>query len=83
MYEHVHYVVQLAGANAPSLVLGLCSGIVWTTPTRTYGTVTGYDLNFVLSDKNVTVNKGNNELFHLIDTGSIDRLNTVVQASQL
>ena len=43
----------------------------------------GYDLNFVLPDRNITVNKGSRELFHVIDTESIDSLNAVVQVRQL
>ena len=42
----------------------------------------GYDLNFVLPGRNITVNKGSRELFHVIDLDSIDSLNTLVQVRQ-
>ena len=60
--------VHSTGANAPSLVLGLCTNVVWTAPTRTYGRIIGYDMNFVLpgSDEDVLISKGSRELFHVI-----------------
>ena len=56
------------GANAPSLVLGHCTIIVCTAPTRTYRKINGYDVNFVLpgSEKDVMISKGSRELFHVI-----------------
>ena len=62
------YTFHSIGANAPSLVLGQCTIVVWTAPTRTYGRIIGYDVNFVLlgSDEDVTITKGSRELFHVI-----------------
>ena len=64
------YTVHSTGASAPSLVLGLCTNVVWTAPTRTYGRIIGYDMNFVLpgsqTDEDVIISKERRELFHVI-----------------
>ena len=60
------------GPNAPSLVLGLCSVVVWTGPNRAYGRVIGYDVNFVPpGSSNVTVSKGIREMFHIIGENEV------------
>ncbi len=59
--------LPIAGSEAPSRVLGLCNVVVWTTPRRSYGRITGYEVNFVSSgSENVIVAKGNRKLFHII-----------------
>ncbi len=64
--DHILSCLSIAGSEAPSRVLGLCSVVVWTTPRRSYGKITGYDVNFVNpGSNNVIVAKGNRELFHV------------------
>ncbi len=70
-------------SNAPSLVIGFCSVVVWTTPTRSYGRITGYDIKFIPqgSGSDLMVSKGRRELFHAIgdDTRLISTENFMVQ----
>ncbi len=70
-------------SNAPSLVIGFCSVVVWTTPTRSYGRITGYDIKFIPqgSGSDLMVSKGRRELFHAIgdDTRLISTDNFMVQ----
>ena len=77
------YTYHSTGANAPSLVLGQCTIVVWTAPTRTYGRIIGYDVNFVLlgSEEDVMISKGSRELFHVIgdEIASSNELSTLVQ----
>ena len=70
----------LSGSNAPSLVIGFCSVVVWTTPTRSYGRITGYDVRFVSpgSDERV-VSKGSRELFHIIRDEMTNTSNVTIQ----
>ncbi len=71
------------GSDAPGRVLGLCRVVVWTTPLRSYGRITGYDINFVIPGMaNVTVVKGNRELFHITDD-RVQRSNTLVQVQEI
>ena len=62
-----------AGPNAPALVRGLCTVVVWTAPTRTYGRVIGYNINFVVppGSNNVTISKGCREMFHVIEEDEV------------
>ena len=65
--DSVRCLFSIAGSEAPSRVLGLCSAVVWTTPHRSYRRITGYDVSFVNpGSDNVIVAKGNRELFHVI-----------------
>ena len=77
------YTYHSTGANAPSLVLGQCTNIVWTAPTRTYGRIIGYDVNFVLpgSEEDVMISKGSRELFHVIgdEIAPSNEMSTLVQ----
>ena len=58
---------SIAGSEAPSRVLGRCNVVVWATPRRSYGRITGYDVKFVSPGlENVIVAKGNRELFNVI-----------------
>ena len=44
-----------------------CSVVVWRAPDRAYGSITGYEVNFVpFGLKNVTISKGYEDLFHII-----------------
>ena len=72
----------LLGSNAPSLVIGFCTNVVWTTPTRSYGRITGYDVRFAPqgSGSDLVVSKGRRELFHAIeDTRLVSTDNIMVQ----
>ena len=70
----------LSGSNAPSLVIGFCSVVVWTTPTRSYGRITGYDVRFVSPGSDETVvSKGSRELFHVIRDEMTNTSNVTVQ----
>ena len=63
----MHAYSPIVGSEAPSRVLGHCSIVVWTTPSQSYGRITGYDVNFVNpGSDDVIVAKGNIELFHVI-----------------
>ena len=73
------------GPSAPSLVRVLCSCsiVVWRAPDRAYGSITGYDVNFVpFGLNNVTISKGYQDLFHVISDDEVPmniRGNTKVQ----
>ncbi|XP_064387039.1 semaphorin-4B-like isoform X4 [Halichondria panicea] len=69
-------------SNAPSLVIGFCTVVVWTTPIRSYGRITGYDVRFIPqgSGSDLMVSKGRRELFHAVgDTGLVTTDNVMVQ----
>ncbi len=72
-----------SGSSAPSLVIGFCSVVVWTTPTRSYGRITGYDVRFIPqgSGSDLVVSKGRRELFYAVgDTELASTDNVMVQA---
>ncbi len=74
-----------SGSNAPSLVIGFCTVVVWTMPTRSYGRITGYDARFVSgSGSDLMVSKGRRELFHAVgDTELVTTDNVMVQVYKL
>ena len=51
-------------SDAPSLVIGFYFVVVWTTPTRSYGRITGYDIRFVSPESDMIISKGIRERFH-------------------
>ena len=69
-----------SGSNAPEVVIGFCSVVVWTTPTRSYGRITGYDVRFIpqTSGSDMMVSKGRKELFHAVG-GLVSTDNVMVQ----
>ena len=64
-------------------MIGFCSVVVWTTPTRSYGRITGYDVRFVSpgSDNEMVVSKGSRELFHAIGDELSSMDNVMVQVN--
>ncbi len=70
-----------SGSNSPSLVIGFCIVVVWTTPTRSYGKITGYDVRFIPqgSGSDLVVSKGRRELFHAVGDTGIVTDNVMVQ----
>ncbi|XP_064402820.1 sushi, von Willebrand factor type A, EGF and pentraxin domain-containing protein 1-like isoform X2 [Halichondria panicea] len=71
-------------SNSPSLVIGFCIVVVWTTPTRSYGKITGYDVRFIPqgSGSDLVVSKGRRELFHAVGDTGIVTDNVMVQVSE-
>ena len=63
------------GAQPPRSVTSFCSVIVWKTPTRAYGVITGYDVSFSLSggDNGIVVSKDRDELFHAVRASELPR----------
>ncbi len=71
------------GSNAPSLVIGFCTVVVWIEPTRSYRRITGYDVRFIPQGfgSDLVVSKGRIELFLVVgdDTRLISTDNVMVQ----
>ncbi len=65
------------------MVVGFCTVVVWTAPTRSYGRIIGYDVMFVdtQSGSVLMVSKGARELFYAIEgtAGLVTTDNTFVQ----
>ena len=64
-------------------MIGFCSVVVWTTPIRSYGRITGYDVRFVSpgSNNEMVISKGSRELFHAIRDELTSTENVTVQVN--
>ena len=71
--------------QAPRNVTSFCSVIVWRTPFRAYGVITGYDVMFFnpeVSGERIVILKSRDEFFHRVDMPN-QRNGTAIQVKKI
>ena len=69
--------------SAPPVIPGLCSVVVWGTPSQSNGVLTGYDLKFYDEGQETIVSNRSDEILRIVQDGDIPtrRERTFVQVS--
>ena len=69
--------------SVPPVIPGLCTVVVWGTPSQSNGVLTEYDLRFYDEGQERTVNKSSKEILHIVQDEDIPtiRERTFVQVS--
>ena len=69
--------------SAPPVIPGLCTVVVWNTPSQMNGVLTGYDLRFYDANREIIVSNSSDEILRIVQNTDIPtrRERTFVQVS--